>query len=542
MTSLHILRACHYRISLSVAKSIDQRPLAGVFQSRLFAFAIRLSPTTLRYYSTTTATATATATIMENETKTNDSDTKAAVDKTESDKRPLPPSSASKKEQPRNKKSRKGKDRGKDKGNFHKAYDVDVDDRERPPQEGSFASPAMRELFGVTLDDKKITLAEDQATVKRKVALMLGFLGTKYGGFQANPNQRTIQAEVELALYRAGLIGQYNFGQSSKYSFSMSARTDKGVHACAQVCSLKVQLLDTDIDNLEGVRQRVEERLPEDIRLLDIQRTIRAFCAKTQRDRVRYQYMIPSFLLHPDYRSVLKELDIPMEGRHEVAKLPLSKEEVAKLKDVLKDYRSTEEQRSLLQSALAKYEGTHPFHNFTKGIKRGEAQANRFIESFKAQDPVIIDGIEWIPTQVLGQSFLLHQIRKMVSMAVDVARGVAPASVLDRALSKTDSVRVHVAPAQGLFLEMSYFTGYNRRKQSNPDLIDLDWTVEGPANERWSAFRDKIREHIVEEEKEEGNFVQYFYIQECIFQYRRFYRLDGNTADDFGEDGSGDES
>eukprot|EP00339_Tiarina_fusa_P005148 CAMPEP_0117000322 /NCGR_PEP_ID=MMETSP0472-20121206/2704_1 /TAXON_ID=693140 ORGANISM="Tiarina fusus, Strain LIS" /NCGR_SAMPLE_ID=MMETSP0472 /ASSEMBLY_ACC=CAM_ASM_000603 /LENGTH=479 /DNA_ID=CAMNT_0004699979 /DNA_START=230 /DNA_END=1670 /DNA_ORIENTATION=+ len=478
---------------------------------------------------------------MENETTgTNDDESSSKIEtattetKDSSGKRPLTPSA---KIEPGNKKKSK-----KEKKTFRKGYDVTVDERDKPPQEGSFANPALREQFGVALGDddpKMIVIPEDQATTKKKVALMLGFLGTGYGGFQANPNQRTIQAVVELALYRAGLIGKFNFGQPNKYSYSMSARTDKGVHACAQVCSLKVQLLDTDVDNLEGVRQRVDERLPEEIRLLDIQRTTRNFCAKTQRDRVRYQYMIPSFLLHPDYRSVLNELNIPMEGRHEVAKLPLTKEEVAKLKDTLKDFRSTEEQRALLQSSLSKYEGTHPFHNFTKGIKRGQASANRFIEFFKTQDPVKIDGIEWIPTQVLGQSFLLHQIRKMVSMAVG---GAAPASVMDQALSKTDCIRVHVAPAQGLFLEMSYFTGYNRRKQSNPELPDLDWNVEGPANARWSAFRDRIREHIVEEEKEEGNFVQYFYIQECIFDYRKFYRLDGNTADDFDEVASGDES
>ena len=85
----------------------------------------------------------------------------------------------------------------------------------------------------------------------------------------------------------------------------------------------------------------------------------------------------------------------------------------------------------------------------------GAPQAKRFMETFRCQDPVVVEGVEWIPTQVLGQSFLLHQIRKMISMAVDVGRGVASLDVMDKALSNSEKVQVGLAPAQGLFLEMS---------------------------------------------------------------------------------------
>lgn len=412
--------------------------------------------------------------------------------------------------------------------NTRRGFDVNVDERERPPHEGSFANPSLREQFGISLEPRTI-VGEDQKILKRKVALVLGFLGTRYGGFQVNANQRTIQAEIELALYRSGLLKDFNFGLPHKYSWSSSARTDKGVHACAQVCSCKVDLLASDVQNdndLDVVRKRVQEYLPSDICILDMIRTTRNMCAKTQRDRARYQYMIPSFLFHPNWRQVLIDQGIPLEGRIEVAYAPLTPEEIKKVKSVIESYRSTEEQRKLLSTALAKYEGTNPFHNFTKGLRPGQPQANRFIESFHAQDPVVIDGVEWIPTQVLGQSFLLHQIRKMISMAIDVARGAVPMGVLEKALNKEKIVRVGVAPAQGLFLEMSYFGGYNRRKTQSQGLPDLDLSKEGPAKERWRAFRDKIREHIVAEEKEQGNFIQYIYVQECIFDYKKFYNLD----------------
>jgi tRNA pseudouridine38-40 synthase len=414
-------------------------------------------------------------------------------------------------------------------------YDGNVDQRKQEPHEGSFANPAMQEQFGVVVEQPMVDT--EQKMVKKKVALFLGFLGTNYGGFQININQRTLQAEIELALFKAGMMTALNFGHPQKVTWSSSARTDKGVHAVAQVCSVKVEMREQEQNDMEANRKRIQEHLPEDIRLLDLERVTRNFCAKTQRDRVRYQYMLPSFLLHPDCRSMFTEQDIPLGGRKEVdAKNPLTIEEVEKLKVVLKDFRSTPAQRDLLQSALKAYEGTHKFHNYSKGVKANEGKASRYILSFTAQDPIIVNGVEWIPTQVLGQSFLLHQIRKMISMAVDVARGVAPLDILVTALDKREKVRTAVAPAQGLFLEMSYFVNYNRHKQQNQDLADLDWTVEGPARDRWEAFRKTIRQHIVDEEDQQGNFIQYMYAQECIFEYRRFYRMDQPTGGEKEED------
>ena len=413
-------------------------------------------------------------------------------------------------------------------------YDGNVDQRQREPHEGSFANPAMQEQFGVVVE--KPAEEVDQKMVKKKVAIFVGFLGTKYGGFQINIKQRTLQAEIELALYKAGMMTALNFGHPQKVTWSSSARTDKGVHACAQVCSVKVEMREDEQNDMEKNRKRIQEHLPEDIQLLDLERVTRNFCAKTQRDRVRYQYMLPSFLLHPDCRSIFTEQGIPLEGRKELKKEPLSKEEIDKLKVVLKDFRSTPAQRDRLQSALTAYEGTHKFHNYSKGVQGNEGKASRYILSFTAQDPIIVDGMEWIPTQVLGQSFLLHQIRKMISMAVDVARGVAPLDILVTALDKTERIRVAVAPAQGLFLEMSYFVNYNRHKQQNQELADLDWTVEGPARDRWEAFRKIIRQHIVDEEDQQGNFIQYMYVQECIFEYRRFYRLDQHAGEQKEED------
>lgn len=60
----------------------------------------------------------------------------------------------------------------------------------------------------------------------------------------------------------------------------------------------------------------------------------------------------------------------------------------------------------------------------------------QYIISFETEDPIILKGqIEWIPTCVVGQSFLLHQICKMISLGAVVAHGeLATRATLESAL------------------------------------------------------------------------------------------------------------
>jgi len=68
------------------------------------------------------------------------------------------------------------------------------------------------------------------------------------------------------------------------------------VHAAAQVISLKAAITTPD-ENLDKLRENINAKLPNDIRVLDIVKAVRNFSAKTSRDKVRYQYMIPSYVL-----------------------------------------------------------------------------------------------------------------------------------------------------------------------------------------------------------------------------------------------------
>lgn len=127
----------------------------------------------------------------------------------------------------------------------------------------------------------------------------------------------------------------------------------------------------------------------------------------------------------------------------------------------------------------------------------------------------------------------------MISAAVDVARGTVSAERIQESFSRDCRMKVGVAPAQGLFLDRSYFEGYNKHKVLNAtkfgdgrDREVLDWAEGGegeipPAVGRIEEFKnEKIVPHIVKEEAEEGNFLKYVYAQSVLCGDRLYRWLD----------------
>ena len=241
-------------------------------------------------------------------------------------------------------------------------------------------------------------------------------------------------------------------------------------------------------------------------------------------------YMLPTFLLQDtdDFRKLCESKGCHENGRE--AKEPISDEEIQVLLPEMVKFRANAEQINRLKQALSTYSGTHHFHNFTQGMKWSDSNSQRYIESFDVLDPVVgDDGLEWVPTLVFGQSFLLNQIRKMVSLAIDAARGAAPMSAMEDSMEKR-IMRISIAPAQGLFLDMSFFGAYNEKKK--PDQ-PLDWTSEeSPAVQRWRRFKeDRIMTHIMAEETKQHNFLRYIYGQEYHFKRERYLPLPSEEED-----------
>ncbi len=66
---------------------------------------------------------------------------------------------------------------------------------------------------------------------KQRIALLVGYNGSDFSGSQKNPGVRTVEEELEKALYRLGVIAEFNFGDLKKIGWNRATRTDKRVHA-----------------------------------------------------------------------------------------------------------------------------------------------------------------------------------------------------------------------------------------------------------------------------------------------------------------------
>jgi tRNA pseudouridine38-40 synthase len=81
-----------------------------------------------------------------------------------------------------------------------------------------------------------------------------------------------------------------------------------------------------------------------------------------------------------------------------------------------------------------------------------EPSSRRFITEFEMGVPFERDGLELAIIKVKGQSFMLHQIRKMIGMAIAVVRGHVSPNLMDEAW-KEDKIDIPRAPGLGLMLE-----------------------------------------------------------------------------------------
>ena len=117
-----------------------------------------------------------------------------------------------------------------------------------------------------------------------------------------------------------------------------------------------------------------------------------------------------------------------------------------------------------LRDVLAAYVGSRRFHNYTIRVSSNDPSAVRTIKSFTASEPFLIGETEWISLKVHGQSFMMHQIRKMVAMAVLMVRCGTPIDLIrDTTMKNSLAIPVPKAPALGLLLERPVFDTYSKK-------------------------------------------------------------------------------
>ncbi|KAJ5334466.1 hypothetical protein N7452_006869 [Penicillium brevicompactum] len=170
-------------------------------------------------------------------------------------------------------------------------------------------------------------------------------------------------------------------------------------------------------------------------------------------------------------------------------------------------YRAPASRVERLQECLSRYVGTINFHNYTIQKAHNDPSAKRHIKSFEVNPtPIIINGTEWLSLKVHGQSFMMHQIRKMVAMATMVVRsGCHPDRIPET--YGPDRIAIPKAPGLGLLLERPIFDAYNKKAEGNErSPIDFGrWETE------LNEFKQReIYDRIFREEEERAGFGSFF--------------------------------
>ncbi|KAL6942400.1 hypothetical protein ACO0QE_003575 [Hanseniaspora vineae] len=385
---------------------------------------------------------------------------------------------------------------------------------------------------------------------KRKVAVLFGYCGAGYHGLQYNPPSHTIEAELYNAMVKAGAVSEDNAVDPKKSSLQRAARTDKGVHAGGNVISMKLIIEDPDI------KDKINACLPEGVRIWNIQRVCNGFDSKNACSSRIYEYLLPTYALlgpNPDsqlyadlhdkskngdleykdeesdeffakYQKMISE-NFSAEDLEKIKNFEFIKPEdfdqqgadakevyqlVKKYKSLensfRRDYRVSTKRLNYLRQVMSQYLGAHNFHNFTLGKDFKDPSAIRYMKNIKVSDPFVINNTEWVSIKIHGQSFMLHQIRKMISMATFIVRCGASKTLIHEAF-KADKLNIPKAPALGLLLENPVYSTFNERL-NNLGYESIDFTH---FEKQMTDFKmHHIYDKIYAEEVKENVFYAFF--------------------------------
>lgn len=135
-----------------------------------------------------------------------------------------------------------------------------------------------------------------------------------------------------------------------------------------------------------------------------------------------------------------------------------------------------------------------------------EPSSQRYITDFQCLEPFEKEGLEFVILKIKGQSFMLHQIRKMIGMSVAIIRGQTPLETIQKSW---DTMRIDIprAPGLGLMLDEIHFDRYNQRFSNDGMHEGLTWE---DVNDQVEAFKqDYIFNEMINTEKDEKSMFEW---------------------------------
>lgn len=233
---------------------------------------------------------------------------------------------------------------------------------------------------------------------------MVEYEGTRYSGWQFQPNVPSIQKVIEDAIEK--LLGHQS-------RVCVAGRTDAGVHALAQVASFKT----TSKAECSTIRDGLNHFLPDDITILAAFDVPDNFTPRKAAKGKIYRYLIWNRTARP---AILKNFVWHVRK-------PLDVE--------------------LMREAAKHLIGRHDFSAFASADEEG-----RVIHLIKRVEISGNTG-ELISLEFEATGFAKHQVRAMVGTLVDVGLKTKKPNDIKKILENRDrKLAGRTAPAHGLFL------------------------------------------------------------------------------------------
>lgn len=228
--------------------------------------------------------------------------------------------------------------------------------------------------------------------------------GSKYNGYQKQPNENTIQDVLENKLTQ---INSNNF-----VSVTASGRTDSGVHALNQKAHFDLNM---DIDG-EKLRDSLNKMLPSDIYVKQIEKINREFHARFNSKKKKYTYKINIGEYNPLEVNYIYQLNKEL--------------------DVEK-----------MQKAITYFLGEHDFTSYTKKSDEKESYVRTIYEGYIDKESNIIC------ITFIGNGFLRYMVRNMVGSLIEVGTGKIDPDYIKKIIDEKDRTLAGItAPSCGLYL------------------------------------------------------------------------------------------
>lgn len=234
---------------------------------------------------------------------------------------------------------------------------------------------------------------------------IVSYDGTRYAGWQLQPDKTTVQGELERAVHAL---------THETIRMHASGRTDRWVHAKAQVVHFD---LARDM-RPDQVARGINRFLDHDIRVHKAMRVKPTFDARMSATGKEYRYFIWNEpILPPHLRLYHTHVYYPLDI-------------------------------TAMREAAASLEGTHDFAAFSAnpGHEREGTVRTLYQLKISKRGPLLV-------IRAVGNGFLFKMVRSLAGFLIRVGVGDLPASHATAILaSKTRTARVPTADPQGLFL------------------------------------------------------------------------------------------